>query len=127
MLHRVICIGLMAGAAVLSLPARAGGDAGRGASLFATHCSECHSVREGKDKKGPSLFAIVGKPAAASPGFVYSDAMRASALKWSAENLDAYIEAPGRKVPGGKMKFDGLPAAAERADILAYLASVGAH
>ncbi|WP_398311792.1 hypothetical protein [Zoogloea sp.] len=28
--------------------------------MFATGCAECHSVREGKNKKGPTLFAIVG-------------------------------------------------------------------
>jgi cytochrome c len=101
--------------------AHAEGTAGVGAGLFSTHCAECHSLREGKDKKGPSLYAILGKKAAANAGFVYSDAMRASALSWTAENLDAYIAAPAKRVPGGKMKYDGLPQAAERADLIAYL------
>ena len=44
------------------------GDAAAGAKVFATECAECHSVREGKDKKGPSLFAIVGAKAARREG-----------------------------------------------------------
>lgn len=99
------------------------GDAARGADVFATECSECHSVRAGKDKKGPSLFAVLGRRAAANPEFVYSDAMRASGLVWSAQQLDAYVGAPKRVVPGGKMKYDGLADAGERADLLAYLAA----
>jgi len=31
----------------------------RGADIFATECSECHSARAGKNKKGPSLHAVI--------------------------------------------------------------------
>lgn len=104
--------------------AHAAGDARRGAGVFATECSECHSVREGKDGKGPSLFASLGRTAAARPGFAYSEAMRHSGITWTPERLDAYIAAPGKVVPKGKMDYDGLPEAAERADLLAYLATL---
>lgn len=114
-------------AAVAALPAaHADGDAGRGAAVFATHCAECHSVREGKDKKGPSLYAVLGRPAAGKPGFAYSDAMKAAGITWTPEALDAYVKAPAQRVPGGKMKYDGLPSAAERADLIAYLQSLPA-
>lgn len=105
----------------------ADGSVDHGATLFATHCAECHSVREGKDKKGPSLYAIVGRNTAAVAGFVYSDALKNAGFAWTPENLDAYLRAPGDRVPGGKMKYDGLPAAAERADLIAYLAAQKAH
>lgn len=98
-------------------------DVQRGADVFATECAECHSVRAGKDKKGPSLFAVLGRRAAGNPGFEYSDAMRASGIVWTAERLDAYVTAPRRVVPGGRMKYDGLADAGERADLLAYLAA----
>lgn len=101
------------------------GDATKGAALFATHCSECHSVKEGKDKKGPSLFRIVGAKGAQREGFAYSDAMRAAAPTWTAENLSSYIAAPKKFVPGGKMKYDGLDSAPERADLIAFLATQG--
>ena len=95
-----------------------------GGEVFATECGDCHSLREGKDKKGPSLFGVFGAAAAQRPGFAYSDAMRASGLHWTKEQLDAYIANPLRVVPGGKMKYDGLAAAADRADLVAYLAGV---
>lgn len=111
-----------AAAALLLAAAPAPAHAADGAALFATHCAECHSLKEGKDKKGPSLFASFGRPAGGRTGFVYSDALKAAGLVWTPEALEAYIAAPGKKLPGGKMKFDGLPDAAERAALLAYLA-----
>ena len=103
-------------------PARAG-DAAAGGKVFATECGECHSVREGKDKKGLSLFGVWGAKAAQRAGFVYSDALKGAGLVWTPENLDAYLANPKKPVPGGKMKYDGLPDAKQREDLLAYLAS----
>lgn len=115
-----VALGLAASAA------HAEGNVSAGSTLFSTHCAECHSVREGKDKKGPSLFGIVGRPAAANPSWVYSDALKQGGFAWTPDKLDAYIAAPGKVVPGGKMKFDGLAQAAERADLIAYLGGIGA-
>jgi cytochrome c len=105
--------------------AETAGDATKGAALFATHCSECHSVKEGKDKKGPSLYGILGAKAALREGFKYSDALKSSQIVWNAETLSRYAAAPRAVVPGGKMKYDGLADAAERADLIAYLAAQG--
>jgi cytochrome c len=98
------------------------GDIAKGTALFATHCAECHSMKEGKDKKGPSLFNTFGTKAGQRAGFSYSDAMRAGQLTWNAETLSNYIANPKKVVPGGKMKYDGLESAAERADLIAFLA-----
>lgn len=99
------------------------GDIGKGAALFATHCAECHSMKEGKNKKGPSLFATLGTKAAQREGFAYSDSLRNSQLVWNAEALSRYIANPRTAVPGGKMKYDGLDSASERNDLIAYLAN----
>lgn len=96
-----------------------------GAAAFATHCSECHSLKEGKDKKGPSLYAILGRKAATKEGFVYSDAMKASGITWTVEQLSAYAANPPKVVPNGKMKYDGELTDAERRDLIAYLATIG--
>ena len=104
--------------------AHAAGDAKVGADLFAEHCAECHSLKEGKNKKGPSLFAGFGRKAAAVSDFAYSDALKASGIVWTAEALDPYLALPKKAVPGGKMKYDGLPDAKARADLIAYLATV---
>lgn len=37
---------------------------------------------------------------------------------------DSPLAAPKKFVPGGKMKYDGLAGAAERANLLAYLATL---
>lgn len=104
--------------------AQAAGDARLGADVFATHCAECHSLREGKHKKGPSLFAVLGRHAAVAADFKYSDAMKASGWTWTAERLDPYVALPRQALPGGTMKYDGLADAQARADLLAYLATV---
>ncbi len=100
-------------------------DAAKGAALFSTHCSECHSMREGKDKKGPSLFGIIDHKAGQREGFAYSDALRSSGITWTASQLSAYVGDPRKVVPGGKMKYDGLSDAGERQDLIAYLATNG--
>ena len=100
------------------------GDAQAGIDVFAGQCAECHSMKEGKNKKGPSLFAVVGRKAGAVADFKYSDSMKSSGLTWTPEQIDAYVTAPKKAVPGGIMKYDGLPEAKARADLIAYLASI---
>ena len=101
------------------------GDAKKGAALFATHCAECHSMKEGKHKKGPSLFLTLGTKAGLQAGFAYSDAMKASNWTWNTELLSKYLTNPKAALPGGKMKYDGLESAADRSDLIAYLAAQG--
>ncbi len=105
-------------------PAHAAGDAKVGAGVYAENCAECHSTKEGKNKKGPSLFASFGRKAGAIGDFAYSDALKASGKVWTADQLDAYLTLPKKAIPGGKMKFDGLPDAKARADVIAYLATL---
>ena len=99
------------------------GDPGAGEDVFASECSDCHSVRQGKNKKGPSLFGIVGRKSASIADFKYSDAMRALNTVWTVDKIETYITKPKGMVPGGKMKYDGLANAKARTDLLAYLAT----
>lgn len=101
-----------------------GGDAGHGANVFAQECAECHSMKAGKNKKGPSLFGVVGRQSASIADFSYSDALKQAGWSWSPEQLDAYVAHPKKVVVGGKMKYDGLDDPAARADVIAYLASI---
>lgn len=123
-ISRSISALMLAALGALSLQAHAAGDVEKGKDVFSTECAECHSVREGKNKKGPSLFAVVGRKAATVADATYSDALKASGILWSPDKVDAYVTAPKKLVPGGKMKYDGLASAAERADLLAYLATL---
>lgn len=110
----------------LLLPILAHADAGRGADVFDENCAECHSVAPSlKNKKGPSLYGVVGRAAGQVAGFSYSDALLASGIHWTPERIDAYVQAPKTIIPGGKMKFDGLSKAGERADLIDFLTQSG--
>jgi cytochrome c len=104
--------------------AQAAGNAERGGDVFDSQCAECHSVKAGKNKKGPSLFAALGRKAATVPDFVYSDSLKASGITWTPDKIEAYLAAPKTVVPGGKMKFDAKLTPQETADLLAFLTSI---
>lgn len=99
-------------------------DAGHGRAVFSSNCSSCHSQQAGKTVVGPSLFGVMGRKAGSQPGFSYSKAMLGSGVTWSADKLDAYITAPQKFIPGVKMPFAGLNKATDRADLIAYLATL---
>lgn len=117
--HVMLAFILFAGS---SLPALAAGNAKLGAKVFSAECSECHSVKEGRNKKGASLFAILGRKAASLPDVTYSDALRGTGWVWNEETLRSYLSRPTRESnPGTKMKYDGLADSQALEDLLAYL------
>ena len=104
--------------------AKAAGDPVHGKALYA-QCAACHTVVPGQNRVGPSLAGVVGRHAAAVPGFRYSPGMQKSGLVWTRENLDRYLAAPAAVVSGTFMAFPGVPNAGDRADLIAYLATTG--
>jgi cytochrome c len=101
------------------------GDASAGSDVFKTECSECHSVKQGRNKKGPSLFGIVGRPSASIADFNYSDVVRQDHWVWTAEKLHSYLSQPAKQTnPGTKMKYDGLNDAKQLDDLISYLGTV---
>jgi cytochrome c len=108
---------------VVSSTAYADGDAVAGKSVF-NKCAICHSPAAGKTIIGPSLFGIVGRPSASLPGYSYSDPMKAANKTWDEATLDAYLTDPKAMVPGTKMTFPGLPKPEDRANVIAYLATL---
>ncbi len=112
-------------ACALAMPPAHAADAA-GSDVFKAECAECHSIRAGRNKKGPSLFGIVGRQAATVPDYAYSDALRGrSAWVWTPERLRSYLSQPARQAnPGTKMKYDGLADAADLDDLIVYLGTV---
>lgn len=106
-----------------TLPALAG-DADAGKDVFKQECAECHTTKEGKNKKGPSLFGIVGRNAGSLSGFDYSDALKNAKWVWTEDKLRWYLSQPARQAnPGTKMKYPGLDDARQLDDLISYLQS----
>ncbi|WP_375198042.1 c-type cytochrome [Sphingobium sp.] len=98
------------------------GDAARGKAVFA-RCMACHTVDPGVNRLGPSLAGVVGRTSGTVPGFAYSPAMKNAKIRWDTKSLDAYLAKPIANMPGTKMVFAGLPNPADRANLIAYLAT----
>ena len=93
-----------------------------GADSFDANCSDCHSVsKQMKNKKGPSLFGLVGRHAGTVPGQEYSPANKGSNVVWSPDVLTRYLANPQAVIPGTTMKFKGLKDPKEIADLVAFL------
>ena len=100
--------------------AHADGDADKGKKVF-NKCKACHTLEAGKNRVGPSLHGIMGRPAGTAEGFKYSDAMKGSGITWDEATLDTYLKDPKAMVPGTKMVFAGLKKEDDIKDLLAYL------
>jgi cytochrome c len=101
----------------------ASADVAAGEKVFGK-CKACHKV-DGTDGTGPHLNGVVDRAKASVGGFGYSEALLAmSADAWTADNLNGFLENPKQYMPGTKMSFAGLPKPADRANVIAYLASL---
>jgi len=128
-MRKVLCV--VAGTLMLAAfggPAFAEGDAAKGKELFTTKCGICHQVGPGaKTLVGPELNGIVGRKAASIADFPsYSAGMKKlgdDGYVWTEEHIDTWITDPKAMIPDSMMAlaFQGVPDAAERADIIAYL------
>ena len=96
------------------------GDPAHGKVIF-NRCMVCHTIQAGVNHIGPSLHGVVGRHSGSIANFSYSPANKKSGIVWTEQNLFQYLKAPQQMVPGTKMTFPGLPAAQDRADVIAYL------
>lgn len=101
----------------------ASADAAAGEKVFGK-CKACHKV-DGGNATGPHLDGVVGRPVAGVADFRYSDAMAAHGGDWTPEALEAFLADPKGVIPGTKMTFAGLPKVEDRANVVAYLQSLG--
>ena len=102
----------------------ASADASAGERLW-RQCSACHAL-DGRDGTGPHLNGVVDRPKASVAGFAYSDGALAQAGDaWTPANLSAFIENPRGYMPGTKMGYSGMDDVADRANLIAYLATTG--
>ena len=97
-----------------------GGDPAQGKKVF-KKCKACHTLEEGKNKIGPSLYGVFGRTSGTLEGFNFSDAIIEAAIVWDEETLDQYLTKPKDMIPGGKMAFPGLKKEQARKDVIAYI------
>ena len=109
-------------ASATALAAAQAQDAAAGGMAF-QQCAECHSPGSA-DNAGPGLKGLLGRRAGSKDGFIYSAAMKKSTVVWNEKTLDAFLADPRAVVPGTTMAFAGDDDAKERADLVAYLASL---
>jgi cytochrome c len=110
-----ICVAGLAAASIVGNPVR-------GQQLF-NRCSGCHSV-QGENRSGPPLNGVVGREAAAVEGYHYSPALMNAGLTWTEDVLDNYLAGPTKAVRGTQMTAS-VSREQDRADIIAYLKSLG--
>jgi len=99
------------------------GDPEAGRVLF-QKCQTCHSGEIGVNKVGPSLWNVVGRKSATVPDYPYSPALRNAHKVWDAATLDAYLADPRHVLNGTRMLFQGLQDPRDRANVIAYLATL---
>jgi len=122
----VLCLSALALVA-LSAPAGAA-DAEKGEAAFTAKCALCHQVGpKAQNLIGPQLNGIAGRKAASVADYaMYSAGMKKlgeEGFTWTDEHLDKWIADPKAMIADSPMAlaFQGVPDAAERADIIAYL------
>lgn len=90
----------------------------RGRALYETRCSACHSVEI--NRTGPLHAGVLGRRAGSVEGFTYSNALTASQLLWTRENLLAWLKDPEALIPG-QLMFLNVPDERDREDVVSYL------
>ena len=110
--------------APLASPSRAA-DPDNGEKVFKRYCMTCHiTTAKGPSRQGPTLFGLMGRQSGSVDGFRYSPANRKADIVWEPAILDKYLAEPRVVVPGTSMAFAGVRKADERADLIAYLATL---
>jgi len=120
---KALCLGTAL--STLSGPTSAG-DAAKGERVF-KKCVACHAVGDGaKNKVGPQLNDVFGRPAGTIEGYKYSKAMIAAGqdgLVWDETTMATYLAKPRDMIKGTRMAFVGLRKQQDLDNVIAYLAT----
>ena len=94
----------------------------RGAELF-RKCGACHTLtRDDGNRAGPTLYKLFGRTAAGLAGYDYSKALERAEIVWTPETVSRlFAKGPHVVTPGSKMPIQGMPDAANRQALIAYI------
>ncbi|WP_260597706.1 c-type cytochrome [Sphingomonas endolithica] len=103
-------------------------DPAKGADVF-KKCAACHTIAQGAPNGiGPNLYATLGEGIAqGKAGFAFSDALKSKGGKWDFDTMSAWLTSPRKFAPGTKMTFAGIGNGQDRANVIAYLNSMGSN
>lgn len=91
-----------------------------GEALFNTHCRNCHAMKAGDNRLGPSLHGVIGREAGTAQGFAgYSGALKG--FTWDRATLDKFIADPPSVAPNTTMIFPPVKEADQRQKIIDHL------
>lgn len=93
----------------------------QGAVLYQARCTVCHAIES--NKFGPAHRGVMGRRVGSLAGYKYSNELAQSRLRWTPQTLNAWLEDPEQLVRGQRMGFQ-VDSAQERADLIAYLATL---
>lgn len=112
-----------AGPAVPFSEILAAADVAKGEKVFAK-CKACHKI-DGTNATGPHLDGVANRAIDSVSGYEYSGALLQVGDVWTPENLNHFLTNPRDAAPGTKMTFIGLPKEKDRANVIAYLETLG--
>lgn len=99
-------------------------EAEKGARVF-RQCSACHKLEDGANAVGPHLYGLVGRAVGTTDYGSYSGALSEVAEVWDPETLNLFLENPRSYAPGTSMSYNGLKKIEDRANLIAYLQTIG--
>lgn len=88
-------------------------------------CRSCHALEAGNHGTGPALYGVVNRPVQYYADFAYSGALAEVVDVWTPENLNGFLENPRGYAPGTAMSYNGMRSVEDRANLIAYLATIG--
>ncbi len=112
---------LLAGATAFAQAPLTSGNVALGQAVYEAKCSACHSVND--HRVGPRHAGVLGRKAGSVVGYDYSPALAGSRVVWTPTTLKKWLTDPEQLIPGQRMGYR-LGLAQERADVVAYLATL---
>ena len=102
----------------------ASADLAKGEKVFGK-CKSCHKLADGDNGTGPHLYGVIDRAIGGVDGYGYSSAMAEFGGNWDVETLSGFLAAPKKYMSGTKMGFAGLKKDTDRANLIAYLQTIG--
>ena len=77
--------------------------------------------KNGGNKIGPALWAVLGRPMGAVTDYKYSKALSSFGKTWNFETMNLFLIKPKAYIKGTKMSYAGLKKEKDRASVILYL------